>query len=401
MKRGWIAAAWDWAGTLLLWAVGIAILVASVVVATKAVSISVTWNKKIPPGEAPIEPRLLLDGAQTDEVHEVAKDDTEEAVGTLRAANRSEVSSRVMARITKINVVAGQEVAKGDVLVLLDDVDLQAQLRQAQASLAAAEAERDQAEITLRRDASLVKTNAISQSQYDRSLSSAKVARNNVQRAQSAVAEAQKRLSDATIRASQAGVVVDRLAEPGNMAVPGQPLLVLYDPGSLRLEVPVVESLLDKIKRGDKVKVLIGSSKKEDENGKAHKEVIGTVEHIVPQAEAASRSFLVKIALPRSEGLIEGLFGRVEIPIGPRKHLCLAEAAIERIGQLEMVDVVVDGNRLQRRLIKTGRTGQWTPQGQPLRVEVLSGLDAKEKVLLRPDKLAQQKNCTNCPVTKP
>ena len=121
MKHGWIKAARHWAGSLVVWAIGIAILVASVVVATKAVSISVTWNQKTPPGETPVEPRLLPSGAQTDFVHAVPKDDTEEAVGTLRAANRSEISSRVMARINKINVVAGQEVAQGDVLVLLDD----------------------------------------------------------------------------------------------------------------------------------------------------------------------------------------------------------------------------------------------------------------------------------------
>ena len=66
------------------------------------------------------------------------------------------------------------------------------------------------------------------------------------------------------------------------------------------------------------------------------------IDEIVPQAEAASRSFLVKVRLPRSEDMFEGMFGRLKIPAGTRRFLCLSTDAIERVGQLEMVDVVHD-----------------------------------------------------------
>ena len=70
------------------------------------------------------------------------------------------------------------------------------------------------------------------------------------------------------------------------------------------------------------------------------------------------------------------MFGRLRIPAGTRRHLCLAVPAIDRIGQLEYVEVVLPGNVVERRFIKTGRLGM------PGRVEVLSGLHAGERVLL-------------------
>ena len=70
------------------------------------------------------------------------------------------------------------------------------------------------------------------------------------------------------------------------------------------------------------------------------------------------------------------MFGRLKIPTGERRFLCLNKAAIERVGQLEFVDVVGPDNVLLRRQIQTGRSGM------PGRIEVLSGLKADERVVL-------------------
>jgi multidrug efflux pump subunit AcrA (membrane-fusion protein) len=104
-----------------------------------------------------------------------------------------------------------------------------------------------------------------------------------------------------------------------------------------------------------------------------------TVDEIVPQADAPSRSFLVKASVPKSPDLYEGMFGRLQIPAGQRRHLCLATDAIVRVGQLEFVDVVLPSGEIERRLIKTGR------MGMPKRQEVLSGLEADERVILHPE----------------
>jgi multidrug efflux pump subunit AcrA (membrane-fusion protein) len=118
--------------------------------------------------------------------------------------------------------------------------------------------------------------------------------------------------------ASKSGRIVDRLAEPGDTARPGEPLLVLYDATSLRLEAPVLEQLAIKLRARQELKVYIDA---------LQREVVSTVDEIVPQADAPSRSFLVKASVPRSEDLYEGMFGRLRIPSGERRHLCLATDA--------------------------------------------------------------------------
>ncbi|MCH5376444.1 MAG: efflux RND transporter periplasmic adaptor subunit, partial [Planctomycetes bacterium] len=190
-----------------------------------------------------------------------------------------------------------------------------------------------------------------------------------VRQAEQAVSEAEVNLSYATIEAPQDGMIVDRLAEPGDIAQPGVPLLVLYDPASLRLEVPVMENLAVKMKIGERLTVHIDA---------LDRDVEGRVDEIVPQAEAASRSFLVKIALSDAEGLYEGMFGRLLIPGGVRRHLCLPTAAIQTLGQLQFVEVVQPNDRtLERHFITTGRLGD------PDHVEVLSGLEAGDRVVLQ------------------
>jgi multidrug efflux pump subunit AcrA (membrane-fusion protein) len=86
----------------------------------------------------------------------------------------------------------------------------------------------------------------------------------------------------------------------------------------------------------------------------------------------------VQLQLPQIEGAYEGMFGRLKIPAGVRRHLCLNQQAVQTIGQLTFVDVVRDDNTLERRLVKLGR------EGMPGRVEVISGLEPDERVLLRP-----------------
>lgn len=328
---------------------------------------------KIEPSET-VEARetLALDeDARVDQVHELVKEYYEEAVGTLKAATRTEIAARIMAPIEEVHATAGDIVEAGELLISLDSRDVESQLSQARAALEGAKVSMRQAEADFERDSKLFEKDAVSKRQLEHSKTALEVARAEVDRAEEAVLEAKVSLSYTAIKAPQAGTIVDRLAEPGDTARPGVPLLVLYDPGSLRLEVPVMENLAVKLEKGDALTVRIEA---------LDREVDAVVDEIVPQAEAVSRSFLVKVALPRAEGLFEGMFGRLLIPGGTRRHLCLATAAIQTVGQNKFVYVVDQdengGRSLQRRFITTGRIGM------PGRIEVLSGLQAGDRVLL-------------------
>lgn len=344
------------------------------VVGLAALVLVIAWlagafTEKIVAGTSEVAVRRLPAGAKTDLVHPIVQPYFEEAVGTLRAASRTEISARIMARINQIKVRAGQLVEKDAELILLDSRDLEAKQSQAEASLVAAQAASQQAENDYARAETLYQEKVISRATYEAATEARNVARANRKVAQQAVAEARVMLSYTTIRAPKPGMIVDQLAKEGDTARPGEPLLTLYDPKSLRLEVPVMEHLAVKLKVGDELSVYIDAR---------DREVQGTVDEIVPQAEAASRSFLVKVRLPRSEDLFENMFGRLRIPAGERLHLCLATAAVQKVGQLEYVDVVGLGDVLERRMIRTGRLGR------PGRIEVLSGLKANERIWLRP-----------------
>jgi len=327
-----------------------------------------TFESKIAP-DTPTAERPRLADQPTDVVHEVTKDYIEEAVGTLKAASRSVISAKVLARIDEITVTAGDQVTAGDTLIRLDSQELEAKLKQVEQAQVAAVATRTEAETNYERTKSLFERRTASQAEFDGATRRLEVARAEVLQSEQAVTEATVLLSYTTIEAPKSGRIVDRLAEPGDTARPGEPILVLYDAASLRLEAPVLEHLAVKLRSGDKLNVYMDALEREFES---------TIDEIVPQADAPSRSFLVKASIPRSDDLFEGMFGRLRIPAGQRRHLCLATEAILKVGQLEFVEVVTPDEHIEKRFIKTGRLGM------PGRIEVLSGLKVGERIVLHP-----------------
>jgi multidrug efflux pump subunit AcrA (membrane-fusion protein) len=102
---------------------------------------------------------------------------------------------------------------------------------------------------------------------------------------------------------------------------------------------------------------------------------------IVPSADASSRTITARVAIPHTENVFPGLFGRMLIPVGQREQVMIPQSAVLRIGQLTMVDVEESGT-LRRRSVQVGR--QIGDQ-----VEILSGLIPGEKVSLAPRKELQ------------
>ncbi|MCF8129593.1 MAG: efflux RND transporter periplasmic adaptor subunit, partial [Deltaproteobacteria bacterium] len=143
-------------------------------------------------------------------------------------------------------------------------------------------------------------------------------------------------------------------------------LLILQTRGVLRLEALVPEGFIDRIKMGAILKVVVKAVKKS---------LSGPVTEIVPAADPTTRSFLVKVDLPETEGLYPGMFGRLLVPVGEISVVWVPATAIERVGQLEMVRVK-SGEEWARFYVTTGRVFD-------SRVEVLSGLEGGEVVVSR------------------
>jgi RND family efflux transporter MFP subunit len=290
---------------------------------------------------------------------------TESAVGTIRAVHETTIGSKLLARVLEVNLRAGQQVQKGNVLIQLDDSDLRAKLQQAKAAESAAEAVRSQAVADERRYGELVQTKAVSQQQYDNSLTALKSAEADLLRAKAAVAEVEATLNWATIRSPIEGTVIDKKVDVGDMVRPGQTLVTLYDPKHMQLVASVRESLTHRLQIGQDIDVRVEG---------LNKQCQGTVSEIVPEAESASRSFQVKVTGPCPAGIYSGMFGRILIPLDEESVLVIPRAAVRNVGQLSLVDVVESG-RPVRRTIRLG-------QSFDNNVEVLSGLREGENVLV-------------------
>lgn len=274
----------------------------------------------------------------------------EEVVGTVRAKLRSSVEAKVSGRIEQMLAQPGQTVKGGDLLAQLESVELQARLESARAV-------REQAEADLRRAKTLVEGSAISRAEFDSMQARARVSAASLQ-------EAETMLGHSRVVAPFAGVVTRKLADVGDLALPGKALLELEDPGALRLEANIPESLIGKLALGQKLEVRASAQ---------DAAVVGVVSEIAPIADPASRTFLAKLDLPAGSGMRSGQFARVAVPIGESRALEVPVTAVVQRGQMEMV--FVETNRVaQLRLVKTGkRTGD--------RVELISGLEQGERVV--------------------
>ncbi len=287
---------------------------------------------------------------------------------TVRSRSVANVAPKVMARVLEVRVSTGTAVRRDDVIAVLDDRDLKARAEQAGAALSAAQAQATQAEADLRRMQTLFRKQATTQQELDAVEARAKGARAQVDQARDGLNEVQVLLGETTVRAPFDGVVAERRVDPGDMAVPGQALVVIHDPAALRLETNVSESCVGALRIGAAVPARVDSPAQD---------IIAHIEEIAPAADPSSRTFLVKAALPALPMLRPGTFGSLRAPCGAHVALLVPPAAVTRSGQLEAVRVVIDGS-LRTRSVRTGKT-----YGD--RVEVLSGLQEGEKVIVTPD----------------
>jgi RND family efflux transporter MFP subunit len=289
----------------------------------------------------------------------------ETAVGTVRAVHETTIGSKLLARVMEANLVAGQEVRAGDVLVRLSDTELKAKLQQARAALASSEAVRAQAAVEEKRYAQMRQSKAVTGQEYEKVATALQSAEADSRQAQATVDEVQATLAWATIRSPIDGTIIDKKVDVGDMVTPGQMLVTLFDPTRMQLVASVRESLALRLKQGQSIGVQIG---------KLSKQCDGTISEIVPEAQSNSRTFQVKVTGPCPPGIYSGMFGRILIPLGEEQVLVISDRAVQHVGQLQLVEVV-QGDRVVRRSIRTGRRLAED-------VEVLSGLRAGEQVVV-------------------
>lgn len=317
-----------------------------------------------------------------------------EAVGTIRSANTSILAAQLGGSVREIRVKAGDRVKRGQLLAVLDDRSPLAQLHATEAgvseateglaeveqALQAATADRQFAEVTYNRYKDLLAKNSLSRQEFDgaearykaalageRAVEAKKqqvVARR--QRARSQQDSAETYFSYSRILSPLDGVVTAKSVDAGTVVMPGTPLVTVEDTSHYRLEASLPEEYLPHAKVGEAVSVATD-----------HGQFEGRVAEVVPAADTASRTFLVKIDLPRDCNCRSGGYGHASFPIGDAKRLAVLSSAVVEHGELQGVFVVAAEGKVEYRLVKTGKIfGN--------RVEILSGLAEGEKVAVSP-----------------
>ena len=320
-----------------------------------------------------------------------------EATGTVSAKDASILSSKIMGVVKAVYVKEGDRVKKDQVLVDIDPRQVKAQLLQAQAALSeagkaesaalsaqhAARASADLSRATYDRYVNLMKTESASRQEFDevsarfhqaeaaldQTQSMVEASRFRTQQAVAAVAGADVSDKDSRLLAPFDGAISAKLADPGSLASPGTPLLKLESTDVFRVDIIVPESFIQSIALSQTVSVSIPSA------GSTAFE--GTVQAISPAADAASRSFMVQVAIPFHPAIHSGMFSRVTLSRGNQEKLLIPASALIRQGQLTGI-FLLDSDRIARfRILRTGRTFG-------ARVEALSGIRPGDRFVVIP-----------------
>jgi membrane fusion protein (multidrug efflux system) len=279
-----------------------------------------------------------------------------EILGTVQAAKRAVISSRISGNIVELLVAPGSRVHHGEKLVQINAEEISARLMQAKAQL-------DQASRNLQREQKLLAKKAATPETVKGLEDGEKIARANYQGARTM-------LSYTMISAPFDGLITRKLIDVGDLATPGKPLLHIENVNNLQVMADVPETIVENIHLNMEMQITIPTS---------NLTIQGTVSEIAPAADPRSRTVPIKLSIENHKSLRSGQFARVTLPGAEVQTILVPAEGILPLGQMERVFIAVDG-KARLRLVRTGKRYQ---QG----VEILSGLSPGDTLIITTNKL--------------
>jgi len=298
--------------------------------------------------------------------------------GTVEAVRQTSVASQVVGAVVGLPVKAGDRVKAGQMLVRLDARAAEQQAGAAAAQVQAAKATQAAATTEFERQRQLFQKNYISQAALERAEAQYKAA--------TASAAAQLAAADAAhtgagyfvVKAPYDGVVSEVMVTQGEIAMPGRPLMTMFDPAALRVSAAVPESAALRLRQA-------GSEKPAIELPGASPTRLTPIRwEVLPAADPATHTVVIRLDLPSGVAANPGQFARAWLPGSgdePARIAIPARAVVQR-AELKGVYVVGNDGKALLRQVRLGPT-----RGD--QVEVLSGLVAGEQVALDPQAAAR------------
>ena len=300
----------------------------------------------------------------------VASSEMSRFEGVVEAERQTVVAAQVSGPLVEIAIKAGDTVKAGQLLVRIDAraanqsaVASKAQVLSAQAALELARKEFD-------RQKQLFAQDYLSQAALDRAEARFKAAEAEAHAQISQAASIETQAGFYTIRAPYAGVIADVPVSLGSMAIPGQPLLTIYDPSALRVTSTVPQSVVEYDMSASMVKIEISGQNAKQLLSPSHIKIMPTV-------DANTHTAQIRLGLPEKlHGVVPGMFAQVWLPTREQASQSVQIPMTALVRRAEMTGVyVLDGkNQPLLRQVRIGRISG----GQ---IEILSGISPDERVV--------------------
>lgn len=293
--------------------------------------------------------------------------------GIIQPVKQSTVAAQASGRIVTLAVKAGDRVRAGQVLATIDDREAATGMQRSQAQAAQAEAELRNAQAQVARTRDLQSRGFVSRAALDTAEAQFQTA--TAARDQARAGERQSALAQGFTRvtAPYEGWVLQTLAEAGDLAVPGKPILVLYAPQPLRAVVQVPASRGDAARGAGQIEVQLPDGKGQNAW------VAPAARSAMPAADPVSQTIEWRLDLPAAmtTAILPGQQVRVRFVGGEARRTVVPSSAVLRRGELTAVYVAAaDGF-----VLKAVRLGA---DHGAAGVEILAGLGAEDRVALDP-----------------
>jgi len=286
--------------------------------------------------------------------------------GAVVPDQQARIASRLMGNIQTLPVKLGDHVKRGDLLFTIDPQDINSQISQARAAFQQAQAALENARADFERFSELLREESVSRQQFDGVRLQYNVAQENLAAAKAGLEQAEAQLNYANVRAPFDGVVVQKLAVAGDLAAPGNPIVVIENLRSLSVQTEVSQDLFAAIQVGDKAFIQVDGVSQSLE---------GEVYSLVAAANPRTRGHTTKLSLPVVDNVNSGTFARISFIRGERQAILIPVSAVVNRAGIEGVFVLTEDSHVQFRMVRLG-----TQKGDY--VEVQAGLDMNEVVVV-------------------
>ena len=290
--------------------------------------------------------------------------------GQLIGKNDAVIAADAMGKVLEAPVERGSVVKAGDVLVKLDERQAKLALAEAEASLELAKARLLLAKNEQKRNAPLAQKRAIAEADFQKLVTDTAAGEAEVAASAARRDMTQRTLTDSVIRAPFAGVVAERMVEPGEYVRADSPVARVVDLATLRLVLNVPETEVGALAVGQTVEFTTAAF--------PARTFAGTLEFLGAAMREASRDLVVEATVENTDGTLRpGFFCNAHIRLGEEKAAVMPVEALRVEGSRRKVFVVEKNNTLSERLVEVGDTREGF-------VEIRRGAAKGEAVLLQP-----------------